>query len=134
MSPVPTGTVDLLTTKRYPFIARPTVSATARTWLRSASPLGPGGVPDGDKHHLRLPNRLADVVREREAPHARVDADLLLQPRLEDGRLAALEHLYLPPVDVRAHHAVPQVGETRARNQTYVTGSHDSDPHILSLQ
>ena len=45
ISPLPTGTVDLLTTTIGWSMLRPICSATARTMLRSGDPSAPGGVP-----------------------------------------------------------------------------------------
>ena len=44
-SAVPTGTVDLLTTMQAWRSCAPSCSATASTWLRSAEPSSPHGVP-----------------------------------------------------------------------------------------
>ncbi len=46
---VPTGTVLLLTTTLYPFIARATSRATPSTCCRSADPSSPVGVPTAMK-------------------------------------------------------------------------------------
>ncbi len=45
LSPVPTGTVDLVTTTAHPVSASPTSPAAFRMYDRSAEPSGPGGVP-----------------------------------------------------------------------------------------
>ncbi|MBV6490695.1 MAG: hypothetical protein CNCCGFBP_01185 [Fimbriimonadaceae bacterium] len=48
-SPLPTGTVDLLTTTVYLSMAFPISAATARTAVRSGVPSSPGGVPTAMK-------------------------------------------------------------------------------------
>ena len=45
LSPVPTGTVDLVTTTLYSVMCSPIERATASTYLRSAEPSSSGGVP-----------------------------------------------------------------------------------------
>ena len=72
------------------------------------------------------------VGRELEAPGREVALQQVVQPRLVDRRLAALEHLDLALVDVDAQHVVADLGEARARDQADVAGTENGETHGLT--
>ena len=64
---------------------------------------------------------LADVAREQ-----------LLEPLLEDRRLARSMTVDLLLIDVDADHLVALLGEADARDEPDVADAHDRDPHQAS--
>ena len=67
LSPVPTGTVDLVTITAQPVSASATCSAALKMNDRSAEPSGPGGVPTASRITSAPATPLGDVGREGQA-------------------------------------------------------------------
>ena len=128
-SPVPIGMVLLLTTIRLRSdgVCSPRLCAAALTWLMSASPSMPDGVPTHTNANWRSAQTL-DVV-QREAQAARLDVldDDLFQARLVDWQLAAPEPLHFARVDVDAHDLVAQLREAGGGDQPNIIGADDGD-------
>ena len=117
LSPVPTGTVDLVTTTAQPVSASPTCSAALKMYDRSAEPSGPGGVPTASRITSAPATPAFTSVVKRQAPFGGVVGDQLVEARLVDRHLAALEAFDLLRVEIAAGDVVPHVREPRARRR-----------------
>ena len=85
---------------------------------------------DRDELEQAVLDAFGRVGREVEAPGREVLLQQLIESRLIDRRLAALEHLDLPLVDVHAQDVVTDLGETSAGDQSHVTGAEDGETHM----
>jgi len=116
--------------------------AAASTYCRSAEPsehvlqIGRavlvGRRADRDELHVAVRDGRFDVGRETQAARRAVARDHFLQARLVDRHAAVVQHVDLRLVDVETEHVVADVGETGARDQTYVTAADDSEIHDVS--
>ena len=123
-SPVPTGTVLFMTSRRSP-AARGDLAdgvlharevGVARRRRRRV---------DGDEEDVAALEQ--DVVGGREREPGGVVGDELLEAGLVDGHVTALEPGDLGLVDVHAHDVVPEVGEAHGRDEADVPGTDDPD-------
>ena len=117
-SPVPTGTVDFVTTTVKPLSAGGDVARG----LIDIGEIGvavaaPGRRSDGDEDGLRLAHALGEIGREGEPFLAHVVGDEIGEPRLENRHLAGLQRLDFLDVGVDADDIMPEVGEARAGHQ-----------------
>ena len=88
---------------------------------------------NGDEDDLALADGGSDIGGEGEATVGLVADDNLVETRLIDGELVALEHLDFAGVDVGADDRVANVGETGAGNQTHISRTDHTNLH-LTLQ
>src|SRR4029453_17933197 len=87
LSPVPTGTVDLVTTT-IGLLSNPASSSTAaNTKLKSAWP-SPRRGADGNKHRFRATDRLGEVSGEGKPSTLNIGLDQPFEARLPDRHLA----------------------------------------------
>ena len=87
---------------------------------------------DRDELEQAVLDAFRRVGREVEAPGGEIALEQIVQPRLVDRRLAALEHLHFALVDIHAQHVVADLGEARTRDQADVAGTEDGKTHGLT--
>ena len=86
-----------------------------------------------DEDNLGAPHRLSDVLAEEKTLTPDVGSDEIVEPRLENRDLAALQRRDLGLVPVDAGHDVPEIGETGPRDEADISTSDDRKPHENSL-
>ncbi len=126
-SPVPTGTVDLLTRIRAWSIVRPIELGHRPHVLQIGFAVDARRRADGDEDEFGLAQRLGIVSGEMQPAGGHVAMDDFLQPRLVDRQLAALEAGDPVGVDVEGHNPVAQVGEARPGDQADIADPDDGD-------
>ena len=101
-------------------------ATTASTYDKSAAPLSPCGVPTAiNTASLFSTASPRSVVKTTES--AAVLGQQLRQVLLEDGHAAVAELIHLGFVVVHADHAVADLGKTRSRHKSHVTGPDHTD-------
>jgi hypothetical protein len=120
---------DLVTTTSS-WACRPTVSAAASTWRRSAEPSSPGGVPTA----MKITDACAAAIAEATSVvNAGVPppgcGDQRLQAGLVDRQDVLLQAVDLAGVDVGADDVVARLGEAGADDEADVAGADDRDSH-----
>ena len=78
---------------------------------------------DGDEHRIGGADRLGPVQGERQPAALHIGRHQIVQTRLEDRDLAALQPLDLGRILVDAGHLMAEVGETGPRDQAHIAGS-----------
>ena len=89
----------------------------------------PRGRADRDEHRVRVLDRRRDVLAEEQALLADVVRDDVLEPRLEDRNLPALQRLDLARVLVDAGHDMAEIGKARPGNQADIAATNHRKPH-----
>ncbi len=132
-SPVPTGTVDLVTTTVPGLIAfgklADGVEHIGQIGMAIAAPRRRA---DRDEHRLGSLHSLGEVGREVEPAALDIGLDQRLEPRLPDRHLAGIEAVDLVLVLVDAGHMVAEIGEAGARHEPDIAGADHRDAHVLS--
>ena len=77
-----------------------------------------------------LAHRLRQVGGEGQPACAHVAGDQLVEPRLVDRHLAALERRDLAGVLVDADHVVAEIGKAGAGNEADIAGADHRDAHF----
>ena len=94
----------------------------------SAAPSGPGGVPTAMKYASASSKGGDDLRIEAQPPGALVALDEVGQSRLVDGDDAVAQLPHALGIDVDAEDVVPELGETRPRDEAHVA---DAERHEL---
>ncbi len=132
-SPVPTGTVDLLTMMIDCFMCLAICSAAERTYLRSASPSTPSGVPTAMNAKSASSRASVVVGGEAQAPGRNVALDHFLEPWLVDRQDAFVQVGDALFIDIQRHDLIAEVRKARAGDETDITDADDADfPHFPS--
>ena len=126
-APVPTGTVDFITSA---WRSEAGIDATTACTAREVGIARVGGrCSDGDEQQPRMLERGRQLGREVQ-PLA-VARDALRQPGLVDRDLVAVEPSDLLGVDVHAPDVAAELGETGRRDEADVAGPDDRDRFAL---
>ncbi len=129
-SPVPTGTVDLVTTTVKP-------SSGGGDLARGGIDVGQIGVAvaatrrgaDRDEHRVGRRHRLGESVVKDRRPWRALLRDEVVEPGLEDRNFAALQGSDLRRVLVDAGHLVAEIGKAGARHEPDIAGADHRDMH-----
>ena len=133
MSPVPTGTVDLVTTTvpgaMHPGQLAHRFEHEGQVGMAVAAPRGGA---DRDEHRLGLRDPVAELFAERQPAVLDIGFDQRFEARFPDWHLPRVEAVDLGGVLVDAAHFMPEVGEARAGNEAYITSADHRDTHACS--
>ena len=130
LSPVPTGTVDLVTTTRVLGHVLADRRGDRQHIFQIGRAVLVGRRADRDELEQAVLHAFGRVGRELDAAGREVLLDQRIETRLVDRRLAALEPLDLALVDVDAQHVVAGLGKARAGDQAHVTRTEYGDSHV----
>ena len=133
-SPVPTGTVDLVTTTVPGSITLASSRTASNTKVRSAWPSPRrAGVPTAMNTASAPFDPFDQVLGEGQPAVIDVELDERFEARLPDRHLARVQAVDLGAVLVDAAHAMAEVGEAGARHEPDVTGADHRDAHSILL-
>jgi hypothetical protein len=132
-SPVPTGTVDLVTMDGEPRnrgrdLARGHVDV-AEVGMAVAAPRRRA---DRDEHRLRLGDRPREVGGEIEPPLAHVGGHQAVEAGLEYGNVSIAQARDLGAVFVDAGHVVTEVGKACPGHEPDISGADHGDAHEIA--
>ena len=129
-SPVPTGTVDLVTTTAvagqqrrdlpHRTVDEAQIGVTVAAARRRA---------DGDEHHVGFAECRSRLAANCEPPLPHVGFDELGEARLENRNFAAIERRDPPGILVDAGHVVTEIGKAGAGNKADIAGADHGHAH-----
>ena len=133
-SPVPTGTVDLVTTTVPGRMNLRKLAHRVEDEGEIGVPVAaPGRRADRDEHGLGILDRALQIGRECQPPALGIGLDQPFQPRLPDRHQARIQAIDLRRILVDARHAVTEIRKAGARDEPHITGPDHRDAHACSL-
>ena len=134
-SPVPTGTVDLVTTTTGPLQhASQLADRFEHVSEVGVAVAAPRRSPDRDEDRFRALDALGEIGREAQAAALGIGLDQRLETRLPDRHDAVLQRIDLARILVDAADFVTEIGKARAGDEPHIAGADHRNAHSSLLR